>query len=149
MKKIVIFIVIFSILLLSGLVLIIYFKKKNTSDVFTFYNISNRISQKRYQDSKAFVVILKEHVSDDKGTKIGEEFLHIEGINGRTLYSKEYQQYNDYAYLYPEGVDTLNPPNHVVIDLFVENLENKKHIIEQVKTHPDVEVVGNLIPPEN
>lgn len=145
MKKALKVILISFIFLFFVLFLLFYLDRKNNPAKYSLYNSVNVITEKRYQEGKVFEVILKEEVTDREAKSVLDELYKIRGVNGSTLYTREIQKIGDYSFLFPQDVISIEPESRVVIDLFVENLKDKKSIIEQVKNNPKVEVVLDLI----
>lgn len=84
-------------------------------------------------------------VLDEDGFLFSEELNNLPGVNGTSFKSKRAQELmSENNSLYPEESSTLTPGSHIIIDVFVEKVQDKEDIIQLVKNYPQVESVVDI-----
>lgn len=145
-KIIIISIIVTGVIVSAAFASYIIFKKRSIVGFPLSYFIQ-QIQEQRYVEKKGIRVFLKKEVSSQEGFLFAQELNNILGVNGVSLTSKRAQELmEENVLLYPEEPSTLIPGSHIIIDVFVENIQDKETIIQQIKKYPQVETVADLKP---
>lgn len=145
MRKKLIILIIFAVAMLLIVFIGLFLSRGSRSYIGPLYQFSQQLEKRRIQEGKGIRVYLKRDVPDEEGDLVRQRFSNISGVNGTSFISKSAQEViNDKASLYPKEIDSLISGSHIIIDVYVENIQNKEAVIQQLKKDSRVEVIIDL-----
>lgn len=144
-KKIIVIPILIVIFLILGILSAIKQNPFNPDSKQSSGQIYYSLDERKYTEDKGIRIYLKSNITDEQGDMIAKEFVKYQGVSGYSLIpislQKQYEKYNS---LYPENLGALNPRNHVIIDLYIENSGEISTILENLKTNTDIQAISNI-----